>query len=119
MKVKMIILSLLCCLLFPTSLWARKDIRYVEDSWKDEDNRSAFQSPSMSIDNNVIYIASDKELVDLCITIKDLSGNIVYNETATVLSGVEYPVSVNDLPQGEYLISISQGKRYIVGIFVK
>lgn len=119
MKAKVIILSLLCCILIPTSLWARKDIGYIEDKWSEDGNRSVTHSPTMSIDNNIIYIASEKELVNLCITIKDLSGNILYTETATVSSGIEYPVSVTDLPQGEYLISIVQGEKYIVGIFVK
>lgn len=119
MKTKQLILSVLCLILIPASLWARKEIGYVEDKWSIEGNRSVSDSPTMSIDNNIIYIASDKELVNLCITIKDLSGKILYTETATVSSGIEYPVSVTDLPQGEYLISIVQGDRYIVGIFVK
>lgn len=119
MKTKKIILILLCFLVIPISLSARRTITEIQNIWNDsiDEDRSIPSSPSITIDENNLYIFSEKQLDDLCITIKDLSGNIVYTETANVSSEIEYHVSISTLPKGEYYISVAQGYKHITGIF--
>lgn len=117
MKLKGLILGLICCTLVPTNILS---INVTDKNWGDLDNRSAISSePTLSQDDNAIYIYSDKELEDLSIQIKDLSGNIVYSTIATVPAGIEYPTAIGTLPQGDYLFVIAQGSKYIVGHFTK
>lgn len=116
MKLKGFILGLLCFTLVPTSIFS---INVTDKNWGREDDRSISSKPTLSQDDNAIYIYSDKELEDLSIQIKDLSGNIVYSTIATVPAGIEYPTAIGTLPQGDYLFVIAQGSKYIVGHFTK
>lgn len=117
MKLKGFILGLACFTLIPFSAFS---IKITDKNWDDSiDIRSISSEPTLSQDDNAIYIYSDKELEDLSIQIKDLSGNIVYSTIATVPAGIEYPTAIGTLPQGNYLFIITQGSKYIVGHFTK
>lgn len=116
MKLKGFILGIVCFTLMPINVFS---INVTNKNWGDLDDRSISSEPTLSQDDNAIYIYSDKELEDLSIQIKDLSGNIVYSTIATVPAGIEYPTAIGTLPQGEYLFVIAQGSKYIVGHFTK
>lgn len=116
MKIKGLIVGLLCFTLVPTNVFS---IHVSDKNWGRVDDRSISSEPTLSQDDNAIYIYSDKELEDLSIQIKDLSGNIVYSTIATVPAGIEYPTAIGTLPQGDYLFVIAQGSKYIVGHFTK
>lgn len=116
MKLKALILGLLCFTLMPTNILS---INVTDKNWGDLDNRSISSAPVLSQDDNAIYIYSDKELDNLCIEIKDLSGEVIYSTVVTVPAGTEYPTSIESLPEGDYLFVITQGRKYIVGNFTK
>lgn len=116
MKIKRLIVGLMLLALIPFNVFS---IHVSDKNWGKVDNRSIPSIPTLSQDDNAIYIYSDKELDNLCIEIKDLSGEIVYSTVATVAAGTEYPTSITSLPEGDYLFVITQGRKYIVGNFTK
>lgn len=116
MRLKGFILGLLCSILIPTSAFS---IHVTDKNWGDEDDRSISSEPILSQDDNAIYIYSEKQLDNLSIEIKDLSGNVVYSTVTTVPAGIAYPNSITTLPKGEYLFTITQGNNYIIAYFIK
>ena len=65
-------------LLFPYKLMAENKVISIEDGWNIEDERSISFAPQLSIDEQNIYIYSEKELNDLEVIIKDSLGNVIY-----------------------------------------
>lgn len=117
MKLKGFILSLVCLALIPINTSA---IEVTIKNWGKLDDRSVISSePVLSQDENAIYIYSRRQLDNLSIEIKDLSGNVVYSTVVTIPAGTEYPTSITSLPEGEYLFTITKGQNYIVGYFTK
>ena len=75
--------------------------------------------PQLYQDDSSVYVYSEKQLDNLYIGITDMLGNVVYEETTTVPACVYYAVSIESLPAGSYYISIIQGSKYVIGVFVK
>lgn len=116
MKVRVFILGILYSILVPTNIFS---INNTDKNWGKEDDRSISSEPILSQDDNAIYIYSEKQLDNLSIEIKDLSGNVVYSTVTTVPAGIAYPTSITTLPKGEYLFTITQGNNYIIAYFIK
>lgn len=92
---------------------------HVDEQWGEGDDRSALSAPELSIDDQAIYVYSVKSLDNICITIKDLSGNILFTETTVIPGDTKYPILISNLEEGEYLVSITQDTKYIIGYFTK
>jgi hypothetical protein len=117
MNFKCLALGTILSILIPTSVFA---ININDKNWDREDDRSVISSePVLSQDEDAIYIYSRRQLDNLSIEIKDLSGNVVYSTIVTIPAGTEYPTSITSLPKGEYLFTITKGQNYIVGYFTK
>lgn len=117
MKLKRLILGIISLTLIPINILS---INVTDKNWGDIDNRSVISSePVLSQDEDAIYIYSRRQLDNLSIEIKDLSGNVVYSTVVTIPAGTEYPTSITSLPEGEYLFTITKGQNYIVGYFTK
>ena len=111
---------LICLILFPILLMANKGLKNVRDKWNPDvcEDRS-INGPCLSMDENAIYIYSEKQLDNLDIAITDHNGCIVHAETIMLWAGVDYLVCIDWLPQGEYYILVMQGEKYIMGQFTK
>ena len=98
-----------------------KEIPPVSNKWDDENDpgRSISSVPTLFKDANFVYVYSEKQLDNLYIGITDMMGNVIYEETTTVPACVYYAVSIESLPAGSYYISIIQGSKYVIGVFVK
>lgn len=116
MKLKGFLFGLICFILIPTNVFS---IHVSDKNWGDLDDRSIPSEPILSQDANNIYIYSEKQLDNLSIEIKDLSGNVVYSTVTTVPAGVEYPISIATLPKGEYFFTIAEDNNYMIGYFIK
>ena len=92
-------------------------VKDTEQSWEEEEDRSIISSPTLSIDENNIYIHSNKLLDGLNVKIINIKGNVLYNDIITVSSEIEYPISIDFLLNGDYKIFISKGNNYLVGYF--
>ncbi len=117
MNLKGFIFGLVCLALIPINA---SPIDVTITNWGDLDDRSLPSEPILSQDDNAIYIYSEKQLDNLCIEIKDLSTNeVVYSTVATIPADTEYATSITSLPKGEYLFTITQRSKYMVGYFIK
>ena len=76
----------------------------TEQSWEEEEDRSIISSPTLSIDENNIYIHSNKLLDGLNVKIINIKGNVLYNDIITVSSEIEYPIFIRYLSQKEIII---------------
>lgn len=116
MNAKYIVIGLALCILMPTIAYPNK-IKDVEYPWGDDESRAISSSPSLSIDDSNIYIYSEKQLDCLTVQIIDARGIVLYNDMTNVPTGIEYPISIESLPKGNYQIYISQEDNYIIGYF--
>ena len=116
MKKRSFILGLVF-LMFVSSVVYPNRVKDTEQSWEEEEDRSIISSPTLSIDENNIYIHSNKLLDGLNVKIINIKGNELYNDIITVSSEIEYPISIDFLLNGDYKIFISKGNNYLVGYF--
>ena len=101
-------------LLFPYKLMAENTFVSIEDKWNTTNDRSILFTPQLSIDEQNIYIYSEKELNDLEV-IKDSLGNIIYYNVVTISEYTTYPIVINELNKGEYTIQIKKESSYTTG----
>lgn len=112
------ILLVLTAFLFlaPYKMVAENTIVSIEGIWNIEDERSILFTPQLSIDEQNIYIYSEKELNNLEVTIKDSLGNILYYNVVTISGCAAYSIDITNLGKGDYTIQIKKGSNYIKGI---
>jgi hypothetical protein len=103
-------------LLFPYKLMAENKVISIEDGWDIENDRSISFVPQLSIDEQNIYIYSEKELNDLEVIIKDSLGNVIYYNVTTVSGYTTYPILIDNWNKGEYTIQLKKGSSYMQGI---
>ena len=83
-------------LLFPYKLMAENTLVSIEDKWNTTNDRSILFTPQLSIDEQNIYIYSEKELNDLEVIIKDSLGNVIYYNVTTVSEYTTYPILIDN-----------------------
>jgi len=101
--------------LFPYKLMAENTLVSIEGTWDIEDDRSISFAPQLSIDEQNIYIYSEKELNDLEVIIKDSLGNVIYYNVSTVSECTTYPIDITDFRKGYYTIQIIEASNYLIG----
>ncbi len=102
--------------LIPSELIAENTITSIESKWNTTDERSISFSPQLSIDEQNIYIYSEKELNDLEVIIKDSLGNIIYYNVVTISEYTTYPILIDNWNKGEYTIQLKKESSYMQGI---
>ena len=102
--------------LFPYELMAENKVISIEDGWDIENDRSISFAPQLSIDEQNIYIYSEKELNDLEVIIKDSLGNVIYYNVTTVSEYTTYPILIDNWNKGEYTIQLKKESSYMQGI---
>ena len=103
-------------LLFPYKLMAENKVISIEDGWDIENDRSISFVPQLSIDEQNIYIYSEKELNDLEVIITDSLGNVIYYNVTAVSEYTTYPINITDFRTGNYTIQMIEKYNYIKGI---
>ena len=92
---------------------AENKVISIEDGWNIEDERSISFAPQLSIDEQNIYIYSEKELNDLEVIIKGSLGNVIYYNVTTVSGYTTYPILIDNWNKGKYTIQIKKGSSFI------
>lgn len=105
-------------MLLPSLVAAESGIKSQKDNWKCEDDRSS-TSPYLSMDDESVYIYSEKQLDGVYVAITDNRGHVFYTGMVNIPAGMDYAISIETLPKGEYSITLMQGNRYIIGEFTK
>lgn len=118
MNAKSLILGLILLVSVPVNLFSAE----LTDKDKNEDDKRWRSIPSplfLSVENNTIYIYSVKQLDNLCLQIKDQTGAILYYDWISVHPESEYSLSLTAIPEGDYLIILTQGANYQIENFTK
>jgi len=97
-----------------STLAAERDIKLNKED--EAGTRSTSIELTARHDNNIIYIYSNRTQ-NIKITVKDLSGNIIYSNIATVVVGQRFSFILNNVEDGEYNIELSYDKDYWRGFF--
>ena len=98
-----------------------REIPPVNTGWDEEEDpdRSLSNAPSLSRDNNHVYVYYEKQLDNVTIGITDMQGNTWHYEVTTVPAGTYYAISIESLPTGMYYLCVYQGSNYVIGTFNK
>lgn len=114
---KQIILSLLLCLTTIISIQAQTFLS-IDKNWNNTTDRSQTIF-SFSIENDILYILSNKTINNITVSIKDTTGNIVYQEEIQIHADQSCSIYIGQLPSGTYIIELQKGDNYIVRTFNK
>ncbi len=80
--------------------------------------RSLSVVPTVTHNENILHIySSDYLLENLQITVKDLSGNVVYSNTVNVSYHQPYSFILINAESGQYEIELSYGTKLFYGYF--
>ena len=103
-------------LLFSTSQTMNADnkVSNPKQEWDDENERSLPSVPTLSIDEQNLYIRSSVELTNLDVCIRDSYGNIVYSDTLAIQAGGTAMIPVASFNEGEYTLFINEGNKYVI-----
>ena len=109
-------LFLMILLLFSTSQTMNADnkVSNPKQEWDDENERSLPSVPTLSIDEQNLYIRSSVELTKLDVCIRDSYGNIVYSSTLAIQAGGTAMIPVASFSEGEYTLYINEGSKYVI-----
>lgn len=118
MKEKKFIVSL-CCLvltLFSTVVYAEKIP--TNNVWEEQEGeRSLSSCPTLIKEGSTLFILTDEVLENVSIAITSVDGGQIYVDLNHVTVDMEYVIPVDLLPAGDYLITVRQGNKYVMGWF--
>lgn len=103
-----------CLWLAPIRMSAEKVVVKTGEEWDEENDRSLPSVPTLSIDEQNLYIRSSVELTNLDVCIRDSYGNIVYSDTLAIQAGGTVMISVASFSEGEYTLYINEGSKYVI-----
>ena len=93
-----------------------KNIEVNKAHWH-QDLRSVSYVPTITHDDNLFHIYSDMDMENLHIVIKDVAGTILYSSIVTISSVQPYSFTVVDMSEGEFVIELTHGYKYLYGYF--
>lgn len=116
---KLFLISMAFCLwLVPIRMVAEKVIVKTDEEWNDENDRSLPSVPTLSIDEQYLYIRSSVELTNLDVCIRDSYGNIVYSDNHSIPTGGIAVIPVASFSKGEYTLCINEGSKYVIATII-
>lgn len=116
---KLFLISMAFCLwLVPIRMVAEKVIVKTDEEWNDENDRSLPSVPTLSIDEQYLYIRSSVELTNLDVCIRDSYGNIVYSDNHSIPTGDIAVIPVASFSKGEYTLCINEGSKYVIATII-
>ncbi|WP_277466414.1 DUF3244 domain-containing protein [Parabacteroides sp. PF5-6] len=86
-----------------------------EDDFTRRSISTAPARPIASINGTVVSVCSPDALADLNVIITDRQGHVVYQQPHTFTAGET--IDLPALEEGEYIIVLSLGRRYLLGEF--
>lgn len=117
---KKILMSLFISVITISTLWAEGRVTIEQDCWDPDANRSISNVPSVTIQNDMLYITTEKQLENISIEIQDLSGNTVMQQANIMIpSDNAHSLYIDNLPEGDYLFILTQGEKYIIYSLIK
>ena len=118
MKKHLLFLFAFCLWLTPIKIAAEKVVEKIGEEWDEENDRSIPVIPTLSIDEQFLYIRSEVQLTNLEVCIRDSYGNIVYLDTLTIQGGSTAMIPVASFNEGEYTLFINKGRKYVIATII-
>lgn len=118
MKKKLLFLFAFCLWLTPIKIAAEKVVEKVDENWTEENDRSLPSTPTITIDEQYLYIRSEVQLPNLDVCIQDSRGNIVYSDTLAIQAGGTAMIPVASFNEGEYTLFINRGSKFIIATII-
>lgn len=116
MSVKKLIF-ILCCALPLFSFAKERQIEVRHGSWHG-DTRSILSAPIVSYDGNILYIYSYLPLENLEVKIKDILGNVVYEQKVSIVAGEKFSLYIELIENSElYVVELISNKQSFYGYF--
>lgn len=117
---KKVLMSLFISVVTISTLWASDEVVIKDINWNEDTDRSISGVPSVTIQNDILYITTEKHLENLSIKIQDLSGNtIIQQDNIMIPADDTYSIYIGNLPESDYLLILTQGEKYITYFFTK
>lgn len=108
-----------CLWLAPIRMAAEKVVVKTDEKWKDNENdRSLPSVPTLSIDEQNLYVRSSVELTNLDVCIRDSYGNIAYSGSHNIPAGGMAVIPAASFSEGEYTLYIYEGSRYVIATII-
>lgn len=118
MEVKRFIVGLCCLILASFSAMAYAEDIPVNKNWEEElGTRSLSSCPTLIKEGSTLFILTDEVLENVSIAITSVDGGQIYVDLNHVTVDMEYVIPVDLLPAGDYLITVRQGNKYVMGWF--
>lgn len=115
MKSKILFIFLLCLVQISVNA-QEKTIKTDIRKWRPI-GRSLTAVPILSHESNTVYIYSDLPLENMEVTVTDASGCVAYAGVLCVGMGGTISFIFDDTGDGEYMIEVIHGRKYLCGWF--
>ena len=109
------IITIFILLLTVSTTLLSKEKKESRHTWEEIE----YNSISATIDENILYIFSDKQCENLDIQIQDIDGTVVYTNRVSLQAGTEFMISVSNLSEGTSQIVLIVNDRTLGIIPVK
>ena len=97
------IITIFILLLTVSTTLLSKEKKESRHTWEDVE----YNSISATIDENILYIFSDKQYENLDIQIQDLDGAVVYTNKVSLQAGIEFITLVPNLSKETYQMTLT------------
>lgn len=118
MEVKRFIVGLCSLILASFSAMVYAEDIPVNKNWEEQEGeRSLSSCPTLIKEGSTLFILTNEVLENVSIAITSVDGGQVYVDLHHVTVDMEYAIPVDLLPTGDYLITVRQGNKYVMGWF--
>ncbi len=118
MKMKRFVVSLCCLVSTSFSAMVCAENIPMNKNWEETlGARSLSSCPILIKEGSTLFVLTDGILENISIAITSVDGEQVYVELNHVTVDMEYAIPVDLLPAGDYLITVRQGSKYVMGWF--
>lgn len=117
---KKVLMSLFISVVTISTLWASDEVVIKDINWNEDTDRSISGVPSVTIQNDILYVITEKHLENLSIEIQNLSGNTIIQQDNIMIPADEtFSIYIGNLPENDYLLIMRQEKKYVIFSFIK
>lgn len=115
---KRFIVTLVCFAFVGLGEMAYAETIPTKEDWSNDiDSRSLSSCPTLIKEGSTLFILTNEVLENVSIAITSVDGGQIYVDLNHVTVDMEYVIPVDLLPAGDYLITVRQGNKYVMGWF--
>ena len=93
------------------------DMTIVPPEQLGKGNRAPAQLPSVTYEDDNIYIYAPYYIDSMDVVVKDVSGNVIYTYASAMVAGKNTIVLPSSVSESKYSLEISYGSFHLIGYF--